>query len=67
MWSLQCLVVNVSLQSAEHSLSEVLKLGSSTRINEKCLELQKNKKDKASKMKVYRCFIDLLHIILHTF
>ncbi|PIN05902.1 Helicase of the DEAD superfamily [Handroanthus impetiginosus] len=30
---------------------EVLKLGSSTRINERCLELQKNKKREASKMK----------------
>ncbi|XP_057773049.1 uncharacterized protein LOC130992440 [Salvia miltiorrhiza] len=30
---------------------EVLKLGASNRINEKCLALQKNKKDEASKMK----------------
>ncbi|KAL8458240.1 hypothetical protein ACS0TY_035941 [Phlomoides rotata] len=30
---------------------EVLKLGSSNRINERCLELQKNKKNEASKMK----------------
>ncbi|XP_073146614.1 uncharacterized protein [Henckelia pumila] len=30
---------------------EVLKLGNSTRINERCSELQKNKKDGASKMK----------------
>ncbi|KAG8379953.1 hypothetical protein BUALT_Bualt07G0143200 [Buddleja alternifolia] len=30
---------------------EVLKLGNSTRINERCLELQKNKKREASKMK----------------
>ncbi|CAK9174607.1 unnamed protein product [Ilex paraguariensis] len=31
--------------------SEVLKLGNSTRINERCLELQKNKKSGVSKMK----------------
>ena len=33
-------------------LPEVLKLGSTTRINERCLELQKKKKDEATKMKV---------------
>ncbi|XP_075520370.1 uncharacterized protein LOC142553767 isoform X1 [Primulina tabacum] len=33
---------------------EVLKLGNSTRINERCSELQKMKKDEASKMKVQK-------------
>jgi len=33
--------------------SEVLKLGSSVRVNERCLELQKNKKNEVSKIKVY--------------
>ncbi|KAI7982021.1 hypothetical protein LOK49_Contig3G00008 [Camellia lanceoleosa] len=35
-------------------IQEVLKLGNSTRINERCLELQKNIKDDVSKMKVTR-------------
>jgi chromosome transmission fidelity protein 1 len=30
-----------------------LKLGSSVRVNERCLELQKNKKNEVSKIKVY--------------
>lgn len=34
----------------------MLKLGNPTRINERCLELQKNNKHKASKLKVFRSF-----------
>lgn len=49
--------MNVKFQNAEPSLLEVLKLGSSNRINERCLELQKNKRNEASKMKVFRSFI----------
>ncbi|CAL5431951.1 unnamed protein product [Camellia sinensis] len=45
---------------------EVLKLGNSTRINEQCLELQKNIKDDVSKMKVgmmVAAFLNLVFIL----
>lgn len=46
-----CLQGNNFLNS-EFCVSEVLKLGNAGRINERCLELQKHKKDDVSKMKV---------------
>lgn len=38
-------------------ISEVSKLGNSTRINERCLELQKNNKKEVSKIKVPKFLI----------
>lgn len=52
-------------------ISDVLRLGNSTRINERCLELQKNKKE-ISKIKVLNILVLILysaimHFIRHGF
>lgn len=39
--------------------SDVLKLGNVTRINERCLELQKSSKNLVSKIKVLDIFVNL--------